>query len=435
MKNHLAVVLVLIVKITIVYGQSDSTWINNWEKILITDSYAGWSNFNNNYQILKENLSLTTENRPDSIIKQINHNVIDSLFYSFENSNRLNNDPLVMFNLDSTWLIQNAEKLWTDYSSKQKESPEINSIAINTLKDYSKIKRSIWSLQGSHWTDDYPLVSVMIVKGVDTLTISSLGQYPFMLPWYVNEKTIYNAQISKLIVQLLPDHQESNKARLQGERLNYTLIDRIYESDLCDTIAYIKAKNRYKKQFRYLEKDFQIKHAELSTMSSIEWGHFLGRLALEILLSDTTISNQIQFSTIFSRHNLIHSPKSIIRNKDKLIMRLSNNPIYKYTLDCEKCLGEIHWVQSKSLSREAKRNFLSDLKDIGGNRREFRGKFRNAIFYELTEDKDSKRSFSQWIFLNDGRIILWQLQGDYLMNLSDCLTKYQGYVCRTITLR
>jgi hypothetical protein len=432
MKKRTAYIIALIFNITIVYGQGDSTWINNWEKILITDSYAGWSHFNNDFQILRENLSLTTQNRPDSIVKQINPDLIDSLFNSFKNSRQLKYDPLVIFDLDSTWLINNAEKLWTDYSDKRKESPEINSIAINTIKDYSKIKRSVWSLQGSHWTDDYPLVSVMIIKGVDTLTISSFGQYPFMLPWNVNGKTIYNSQISKLISRLLPDNQESNKSRLQGERFNYSLIDRVYESYLSETIKFTKAKNRYKKQFKYLEKDFQIRHAEMSYMASIEWGHFFGRPAFEILLSDSTISNQIQFSTVFSRHNIIHSPKSIVRNKDKLIKRLLDNPVYNYTLDCEKCLGEIHWIQSKSLSGQAKRSFLRDIKDNGGNKGDFRGKFRNAIFFELTEHRDSKRSFSRWIFLNDGTIVLWQLQGGYLMNLPDSLTKNQGYICRTM---
>ncbi|WP_430815332.1 hypothetical protein [Carboxylicivirga sp. RSCT41] len=432
MKKHTAYVVVMIFNITIVYGQGDSAWINNWQKILISDSYSGCSNFNNDFQILSENLSLTTHNRPDSIIKQVNPDLIDSLFNSLKNSRQLRYDPLVMFDLDSIWLMNNAEKLWTDYSNELYESPEINSIAINTIKDYSKIKRSIWSLQGSQWSGDYPLVSVLIIKGVDTLSISSSGQYPFMLPWNVNGKAIYNSQISKLISQLIPVNIESNKSRLQGERFNYALIDRIYDSCLSDTIKFTEAKKRYKKHFKYIEKDFQIIHAEMSNMASIEWGHTFGRPAFEILLSDSTISNQIQFSTVFSRYNLMHSPKSIVRNKDKLIKRLSDNPVYIYALECEKCIGKIHWVKSKSLSRQAKRNFLRDIKDNGRNKGEFRMKFRNAIFFELTEQRSSSRSFSRWIFLNDGTMVLWQLRGDFLMNLPDDFTKNQGCICRTL---
>jgi hypothetical protein len=61
MKTPTTYIIALILNITFVYGQSDSTWTNNWEKILITDSYVGWSQFNNNYQILRTNLSLSTK--------------------------------------------------------------------------------------------------------------------------------------------------------------------------------------------------------------------------------------------------------------------------------------------------------------------------------------------------------------------------------------
>ncbi|MCT4586230.1 MAG: hypothetical protein N4A71_00255 [Carboxylicivirga sp.] len=334
--------------------------------------------------------------------------------------------------MDSTWLINNAERLWNDFD-KRIESPEIDLIAISTIKDYSKIKRSVWSLQGSRWTDYYPFMSVNVIKGLDTLTISSFGQYPFMLPWNVSGKKIYNSAISILISRLLPDNQESNKSRLIGNGFNHYLIERIYDSYIEDNVEFAKAKNRYEKQFRYIEKDFEIKHAEMSYMASIEWGGWFGRPCLELLLIDSTISNQIQFSTIFSRHNIFHSPKSIIRNKEKLIGRLKDNPVYNYTLNCENCIGEIHWVQSKSLSGQAKRNFLRDVKENGLSKENFRGKFKNAVFFELTEHRDSKRSFSRWIFFKDGTIVLWELRGDYLMNQPDNITKHKGYICRVMT--
>lgn len=430
MKIFIACTLVLLFNTTTVYGQSDFAWVNNWEKILISDSYMGWSHFNHNFQIVRKNLSLTTQDRPDSIIKQIDINLIDSLLQSLKNSNQLRLDPLIMFDRDSTWLIENAEALWSEYLRDRKESEEIDSIAINTIIDYEKTKRAVFALQGSIWTDDYPNVSVTFIKGNDSLSISSNGQYPYMLPWKVEGVNIYNSRISQLIAQLPPDNHEGNKSRLQGDKFNYYLINRIYSAFIEENVEFTKAKNKYTKQFKYLENEFEIKKAEMSYMSSIEWGGWFGRPALEILLADSSISNQIQFSTVFGRHHITHSPKSIIRNKDKIINRLEGNPVFDYTINCNNCAGEIHWVKSKSLSNEAKRNFLSDVKDNGLKKRHFRGKFRNAIFFELTEFRDSKSSFSRWIFLQNGMVILWQLQGEYLMNLPDTETENQGYICK-----
>lgn len=57
---------------------------------------------------------------------------------------------------------------------------------------------------------------------------------------------------------------------------------------------------------------------------------------------------------------------------------------------------------------------------------------KGAIFNELTEYQNGKRSFSRWIFLKDGSIILWRLKGDFLMNLSEKYCNENGYVCLEI---
>ncbi len=253
-----------------------------------------------------------------------------------------------------------------------------------------------------------------------------------MLPWIVNGNNIFNSRISTLIAELLPDNIESNKSRLKGDGFNHYLVNKIYDNYIDDKIAFAKAKHRYKKQFNLLSKQFQIKHAEISNMASIEWGRFYGRPCLEILLLDTLNSKHIQFSTIFSKHHIINSPKSIVKNKDKLLDQLNINPVYQYALKHKNCLGEIHWVKTKSLSGKAKRNFLRDVVDNGESKSKYRGRLNNAVFFELTEDRDKKGSFSRWIFLKDGTNILWQIRGVFLMNLSNNIVEKQGYVCREV---
>ncbi len=75
----------------------------------------------------------------------------------------------------------------------------------------------------------------------------------------------------------------------------------------------------------------------------------------------------------------MNSPKTILKQKDKLINLLNKNPVYNYTLNCENCLGEIHWVISKSLSKEAQKSFKEDLADNEIDKNKYNGKYKDAI--------------------------------------------------------
>ncbi|WP_123955364.1 hypothetical protein [Flavobacterium cheongpyeongense] len=129
-------------------------------------------------------------------------------------------------------------------------------------------------------------------------------------------------------------------------------------------------------------------------------------------------------------NELLSTKKSIIYKRHRLINSLKDNPIYKYTLNCENCLGEIHWIKSKSLSTKAKNAFKKDLEDNKIDKNKYEGQYNGAIFFELTEDK----SFSRWIFLKNGKLILWQLRGNYLMNFPKDFFENQGYICKEIQL-
>src|SRR5690554_5171807 len=197
MNERIAFILIFLFGTQVVLSQVDSI-PNNWDKIVIGDSYGGWSHFDNKFQIKKEDFLLTTLNKPDSIIKKIDSKLIFELI----NLMNRNNDsvrqkrPLSFFGKDSLWLEQNAETLWREYTKKRKTTREIDSIAINTIKDNKKANRVAWSLQGSHWTDDYPIVYIHLINKKDTLSAYSNGQYPFMLPWNIKGHKVYDSKIS-----------------------------------------------------------------------------------------------------------------------------------------------------------------------------------------------------------------------------------------------
>ncbi len=340
-------------------------------------------------------------------------------------------EPLLSFGRDSLWLIKNAENLWKEYTEKNKRAEEINSIAINTIKDYKKANQAVLSLQDSKWTDDYPLIIVSVIKENDTLSVYSAGQHPYMLPWHINRKIVYNSKISELVSELLPDKDPGNKERLSGKEFNNSLVGKIRELFFEDKENYLEARNKFPKTFKLLEKEFEITKAQIADISSIEWE---GDECLEMSIKDLKISKNIEFCTISGINEILSTKRSIINERKHLVNLLKENRIYKYTLNCDSCLGEIHWVKSKSLSTVAKNNFEEDLQENGVDKNKYEGKYKDAIFFELTENRNSKRSFSRWIFLKDGTLILWELRGSFLLNFPKDLSESQGYVCKEIKL-
>lgn len=414
------------------FAQNYDSLISSWDKIILVDSYGGWSHFLNEFEIKKIDNELFLINRNNVTLNKINQSLLDTLFNSLKTKNETFEDPLKIFGKDSIWLINNAESLWISYLTKD-EPNEIDSLAISVIKDYQKVKRLVWSIQGSVWTDDYPFTSISLIKNKDTLTIKSSGQYPFMMPWSIGEKLIYNSGIPMAIAEILPDSIKSNKSRLEGDKFNYVLIDKVYNSFIKEYRNYMHAKIRYPKQFSSLENQFMIVNARLAHLGSIEWGRFISAPCLELTLKSKLLPDNICFSVIYGRRVKLHSIKPIIKKEAVLVNRLVNNKIYQYTVKNQNTTGEIHFVNTKSLSAEAKRNFLRDLKDNGIKKSSFSGKFRHAIFYELTEIRHKSRSFSRWILLKDGTNVLWQVSGNFLMNLNDSLIEEQGYVCRVIS--
>ncbi|AHM59341.1 hypothetical protein D770_05370 [Flammeovirgaceae bacterium 311] len=425
-------ILLLLTSSFVCYSQGKESIISNWDKIILQDSYWGWGQYGNEFQLHRENYLLTSTNHEDSLTRSINPELINELLGSLKSDTLIQYDPLRMFGRDSLWLIHNAQQLWISYLGKRDESAEIDSIAVNTIRNYEKVKMAAWRMQGSHWTDDYPFTHLAVISGDDTLHIYSEGQYPYMMPWKVADQYVYNARIPSLIAQLLPDNLKTNKSRLAGERFEYFLIDKIH-GQIRDSIQFIKAKRRYPRKFDILKRKFSILDAQLTTMSSIEWGGWFGSPCLELELRDKRQPKNIKISVVLGRRGKLHSIRPFLSKWESLIQQLNDNPVYRYTVQHETSYGEIHFVNRRSLSGEAKRAFLEDVKEKGQKKGNFRGRLKGAIFYELEEAMGEKRSFSRWIFLKDGTLVLWQFNGGFLMNLPSEIIAEKGYVCRIIS--
>lgn len=413
-------------------GQIEYDKFKDWDEIHIVDAYGGWSFFNNEFKIEKKSLALLDINSNDTIIKRVDERSINKLLNSLTTNKEVINDPLKIFGKDSSWFLANADSIWLNYRSQKGLSNIFDSVALIRIKDYKIVKNVAWRLRHKSWTDDYPYTRVSIVKGGDTLSIYSIGQYPYMMPWNVGGVPVYNSNIPIVIGNLLPDSISSNKNRLLGKDFNYFLIDKIYNWYIKDDMELLEIKNKFPKKMKKLSEHFQITYADLSIMSSIEWGGFMGGSCLELVLNDSTVSKDIFFSTILGRRLYLRSVNPIIKKKRKIIELIEDNPVYKYCINSDSVRGEIHFVNRRSLSNEAKRAFLRDVKESGQKKSSYRYKFKNCIFFELNEVRNSQSSFSRWLFFQDGSIVLWQLKGDFLMESPQKYISKSGYVCINI---
>jgi hypothetical protein len=425
---------ILIIGILIFVGLKGFGQVNseNWTEFTVENARVDWKTFYETYTIKKTESDFYIFNDSLQVDKKVVDSLVSKLLFSLENKFN-DQDPLLMFGKDSVWLKQNATKIWKEYKQEYSEEiiPKYDDLAISTIKDYSLWKQRIIYLAGKSNNRLSPTVTIQIKTSNDSLTIKSNGNRSFMLPWDVNGKKLYNSKISESIAPFVDYEGWPNQRILKGYSFNIDLMDNLYHGVIRNKISFQQSLDRYPKQFNKLKKHFVIYSADMPQMGSIEFGGNMGRNCLEIGLRDSIISKNIRFTPVFGRRILLHSVNPLLKSKDKIIKQLKTNPIYQYAISTTATL-DIHFVNKKSLSNAAIRNFKKDAKKASLNSKVYNGKFNDAIFISLRERRNEEGSSSRWIILKDGTNILWDFNGKFLMNLSNEYTTEKGFVCKVI---
>lgn len=434
MKN-IFLILILLLLATKTFANDISTAAKLWTKINIKYGNKMWGP-PRKLQILRKDSSMReTTWGSNSFIKKINPELINNLLLELKNPINYKEDPLSMFQKDSIWLKENAKVLWENFRKDNiyPKRIDIDSFAINVIKNYSLVKNQISKLQdGSGNSDDYPYVSFEFITAQDTFNLFTEGKYPFMLPWQTTQK-FYNSQISLIVAEILPNnshHANKTKLRLCGKRFEYYLMSFIYFKHISSYKDFITAQTKYPILFKYLEKQFRIKKSRVGLWSIFNWDRSIfPPSCLELHLEDKSISPNIQFYLVIGEKASIKSLNSFLKKKSDIIEFLSKNPVYQYTLNNDSCLGEIYFSQTKSLSKDSKISFMEDAIEKKLDKKHYAGKLDNAILFELNE-KDKK--FSRWIFLEDGTMILWHKKGKSSIKQLENITQKQWTICKVI---
>ena len=207
-----------------------------WEKIIINDFL--YDSFQHEYLIERTTHSVTLLNDSDPVIKQLDEKMVSGIVSALkkelgkEFDPNIHNDPMMMFEKDSAWYLDNASRLWESYKKTTGLSItcEEDTTALRIINDYPLLKNILWHMQGTTHPDFYPMLDVVILSLSDTIHIQATGQHPYMLPWYnfSNGQYEFNSGISVLVSALLPYERNTNKNRLTDTFFEYALMDEMY---------------------------------------------------------------------------------------------------------------------------------------------------------------------------------------------------------------
>lgn len=236
--------------------QISSFPVFEWEKVIIKDYL--YDSFQNDFLIERSTNSITLLGELDSIIKKLDEKLVDEIISELkkelekEFDTRTHVDPIIMFQRDSAWYLNNSSRLWESYKKSQnlKIKDQKDSIALKLINDYSLVKKVIWKMQGTQKPNFYPMLDLMIISSKDTIHIQATGQYPYMLPWYnfSNGYYVLNSQIAVLVSKLLPNDNNTNNNRLTDTFFEYSLMDEIYNTLLKGEINRTRKKRRNSKR-------------------------------------------------------------------------------------------------------------------------------------------------------------------------------------------
>jgi len=439
MYRSILILFIIISQLSV--GQSLS---EDWNKVIILDKKGnqGYGSFDRRYEINRGEAVLR-EIEPDTIIKTIDTDIIPAILKLAEEEAPPSKDPFEIYRADTNWFKVNVDSLWFDVKEKsgiderQILEEEDDEVVLSILNDYAIYRDDLDELESLNDWREVDL-SMAIMSKTDTIVISNGGSFVYLLPWKVQGKEIYNTELSILIAQLLPENMYfSNYQSLKESEFYPRLLTTIYDYHIYGETDFRKAKRRFPLKFSRLEKKFEIKDGDYSMMGSIEWANdfFLALQCVDVVLHEESLPKNIDYTPLFGcRLYFMHPIGPFLRKRKRIVKRLEKNPVYQYLAAQDSCYGSIHFVNRRSFSPIAKKSFKEDLKDNNIDVKKYRGRLRKAIFFDNYEYVDGKSSFTRWLILKDGTTILWQNEGENLLNVKPEHIPPDGYNCKEIRL-
>jgi hypothetical protein len=357
--------------------------------------------------------------------KVVERSLIAELLRQIENREK---QTLASLEINQTWLDQNADKSLPD--RLKKALPNEKRLFLDAFRNIKLVEKILPRIFGSwtdekgtyhsnYSTDDYPEFEMTIRKSDGSvISFGSRSQTLFMFD---------NPRLGRAIAALLPK-KFTNRERLNGDFLPYEIAGKIYD-EIEEELERLETQNRVGVELTQLKDKYTVRTTAISGISSIDTGtptsayqtneyrkwNFLSWNA-ELHRNDLPPNLFIGISLPYKDDKIVGFDL-FQKNIDRIVARVVSVAWLSRAInERPETEFEIRFVEDRSLSRKARESFLEDLQVFGANAlsRETLNGLEDFIFLQVSEK--SRKSWSRWLVMPDGRTILWQINGEFALN-------------------
>ncbi|MCU1286787.1 MAG: hypothetical protein JWO13_3137 [Acidobacteriales bacterium] len=270
----------------------------------------------------------------------------------------------------------------------------------------------------SGWhTDDFPKITVRILRSGRELLLSSSSQHHLMLPWGIHsssgEVQTYNCEVSSALMKLLPS-KFTNRSRLDWRGLRYYLAEQVMRSiepewNALDTEAKIGT------EIRPITERYKLKKTAISCLASIDldkcgWN---AELVSPSLPSGMVIGIGLPFD-----HNKLIGVEAFLSRADYFSNLVRSVPwLAEWEREYPATKIELRFVRDRSLSTKALQSVIEDLKKHGNSllANRINAEANEIAFVEI---ETTQSCWSRWLVFPNREVLLWHFHCDPVLRWS-----------------
>jgi hypothetical protein len=319
------------------------------------------------------------------------------------------------------WLKANAETALREYLEDRgldKPSPKQADLFLRSFSNY-KLVSGLLSNQGT-WVklDDEPEIIVRLRKpNGAVLTIRSVGNLDFLSDWSVSNSTesyeTTSGAISLSLWRLLPV-KFTNRERLSEAALRETAAKLVITGVNVQWDA-LGAEAKLGLAIGPVTQRFTLLSSAVSSLLSIDLN---GGESWNALVRDSTLPSNVSISLSlpFRNKKLVGVDTFLRRIDDCVRLALFPTWLSEFLSKHPDAMLEIRFVEDRSLSHYAEGRFTEEMQRLGKPEiaQHVSRLSADVVFVELKYG-----TWSRWIVLPGGDMVLWEFQGEKVGNWSD----------------
>lgn len=358
----------------------------------------------------------------NGVYKAVGHKVdspvVAELLASLE-SPGVEQPSLASCGVTESWLAGNYGAALTDYTHHKISalSPEQVQLFRNHFVNSSSATVAFENLFKNFHTDDYPEISVMVIKGGRTFGVRSESQFPFMLPWSATTPSVggYNCRISRAIAALVGTRFPNAGRLVLNNGFRWSLASEVMSS-IRDKWDLLETESKVGSVIAPILERFMLVRSAISNLSSIDLN---GEQSWNAKLRSSQLPPNllIGVSMFYRDRGLTGIDTFLTRIPEYSDLVLSVRWMRKYLSEHPNTSVELRYVNGQSLSPKALESLIVDLGKHGKLQLadKVSAQAPQSAFLEI----DS--GFGGWsraVVLPSQEVLLWHFRGSSVLGFS-----------------